>query len=58
MIWVYKPTGFTCKTRKEMKDYLGKVSLFNLAQKKGDVYYINNNSIASDELQESKQQLS
>lgn len=55
MIWIYKPTGFMCRTRKEMKDYLGKVSYFNVALKNGDLRYIND-YIAYNELQKSQQQ--
>lgn len=55
MIWIYKPTGFMCRTRKEMKDYLGKVSYFNVALKNGDLRYIND-YIAYNELQEGQQQ--
>lgn len=52
MNWIYVPTGYTCKTRKEMKDYLGKGSFFNAAQQRKDVRFTNAlNYIASDELQ-------
>jgi hypothetical protein len=57
MNWIYLPTGFSCRTRKEMKDYLGKVSFFNVALKKKEIIYLTEtNYIADDELQENKQQ--
>ena len=56
MIWIYYPTGFCCKTRKEMKDYVGKVSFFNAALRRGDIRYTTTlNCIAYDELQNDKQ---
>ena len=56
MIWIYCPTGFCCKTRKEMKDYMGKVSFFNAALRRGDIRYQTTiNCIANDELQNDKQ---
>jgi hypothetical protein len=51
MIWIYLPTGFSCKTRKEMKEYLGKVSFFRTALKRDEIIYItDSNYIAYDEL--------
>ena len=56
MIWIYYPTGFCCKTRKEMKDYVGKGSFFNAALRRGDIRYTTTiNCIAYDELQNDKQ---
>ena len=55
MNWIYLPTGFSCRTRKEMKDYLGKVSFFRTALKRNEIIYITDtNCIADDELQETK----
>jgi len=45
---LYKPTGFTCNTRKEMKQYLGKVSFYNKELRDGNI--IINNYIANNEL--------
>ena len=40
-----------------MKDYLGKVSFFNVALKKKEIIYLTEtNYIADDELQETEQQ--
>jgi hypothetical protein len=57
MNWIYLPTGFSCRTRKEMKDYLGKVSFFRAALKRNEIIFItDSNCIAYDELQETEQQ--
>lgn len=57
--WIYAPTGFRCRTRKEMKDYLGKASFFRKALRHKEVRYIdmmNNNYIADNELQKNNLQ--
>lgn len=46
----YLPTGYTCNTRKEMKQYLGKISFYNKELKEGNILI--NNYIAYNELQE------
>lgn len=47
--WVYLPTGYTCRTRKEMKDYIGSSCRFDAAMRNKQIQI--NNYVAVDELQ-------
>ena len=47
---LHRPTQRVFHTRKEAKDFLGGTNKYNRAFKNGDLYFINDQSIATNDL--------